>query len=808
MAINRVDQNKLFELLMTPDREVQNFLTTLKAGDALRGRVIDIIPSENRAVINFKGYNLVADMPKSAPFSRGDVINVTVSQTGDKLMMKLSGDMAAAIGKGMELIPQGSAAPTQIATLLEGMKLPVNEQNIYISQKLNDYHLPVTKENVTEISNSLNRYLDIKGIDVRAFNIENAQLARDIGLAAMFMIDDTLTAATLGPTGQKEAAALSARMSNIFNAYNAAAGVDRQMNVRVSAGTVIFSAKGFQPADLSAAINNLAAQGLISGEDAGLAAQQLNSNPQSGTLSFNSNAAKITYSQASGLEAHFTYMNGMMSQFLTLPQQQSAALSAVQNMFDSGFERLNHQGTIEAPPQGNAIPANALDAKGAMMLEGIRQLYSTLKDAVTPGSVADVKQAVRDAVSNAIMLANNTKVFIKNFDSMKTGAAMDAGQARAELSKAASALKLMENAIAPFDGMATDKIDLKPAQLNSVFNSIKNFVDAGRDSGLFKAPTAVTITAAGFVAPDFDAESAIESLTFLKSRGLPLDRDVFTDIMTKYFKNDMKLNQNIENFSAAAAAPGLDDAAVSGIKTQIEGIRTLIEHISLSSSGDFLNALDMQEKIKRFVNDSGLNLEARLSAGTDPKELKENLKSMLINLGTEIQKIEHKGLTDAARHAVSRVEDSASDLLANLNAIQLINQRPVSFDMLYAQIPVFFNNKYFNGELQVWHRKGSLKDNLDNGIPVNLVFVLNTTNIGTVKINMTVFRNDLECNIKTDNEKAKQVLNRAKNDFFKGIDDTSYNLKAFNISVVDADEAGSSPESEGYVNLGKLNLQA
>jgi len=160
------------------------------------------------------------------------------------------------------------------------------------------------------------------------------------------------------------------------------------------------------------------------------------------------------------------------------------------------------------------------------------------------------------------------------------------------------------------------------------------------------------------------------------------------------------------------------------------------------------------------------------------------------------------------KNALTQIREGAADILTNMNAIQFINQKPVTMDMLYTQLPVFFNNKIFHGELQVWFRKGSVKENLEKSVPVNLAFILETTNLGNVKINLTVFKKDVECNIKADSEKAVKILAKEKEAFEGNMKGINFNIRVFNVNLESTDNLKNSPASDGFVQVGRLNLQA
>jgi hypothetical protein len=303
--------------------------------------------------------------------------------------------------------------------------------------------------------------------------------------------------------------------------------------------------------------------------------------------------------------------------------------------------------------------------------------------------------------------------------------------------------------------------------------------------------------------------------------------------MAKYFKDDMKLNQNMQGLNnainkfedATNIAPVNPSTSVfiSNISKMSNNIRSMMQQMSINTNDDDLKPQVIQAQIANFIDKSGLNQEnnlakvlSQVSPGVDVDKLpqmvsaRNNLKAELIRLDNEITQANTQKLSDPLqKDTIQVMKDKAGDVLTNLNAIQFINQKPVSYEMLYAQLPILINNNFFNGELQVWYRKGSLKESIEKSMPVNLVFVLNTSNLGSVKISMTIYKKDVECNVTLENEKAKQVLMRGKNDFVKGLGSMNYNVKNFNLQLASDDNSEAAPDtSNGYVNLGRINLKA
>ncbi|HDQ26470.1 MAG TPA: hypothetical protein ENN43_06985, partial [bacterium] len=321
----------------------------------------------------------------------------------------------------------------------------------------------------------------------------------------------------------------------------------------------------------------------------------------------------------------------------------------------------------------------------------------------------------------------------------------------------------------------------------------------------------------------FDAASAIESLVFLKSRSLPLDNSRFVDMMSKYFSNDMKLSQNIEQFSLLASKlPDPKNAApearevFNAVKETAQNITAMAREMAIRPAESNFKQGIIEQQLKGFIEKSGVSIEnnikdALVKPGADNpvfSGLRDSLKAALVKLTNEIENAAKSALPQDAKENILRVRESANDILTNLNALQFINQKPAAFELIYTQLPVFLNNGFLNGEVQIWFRKGGIKENMAAANPINMVFVLNTTNLGAVKVTMTVVKNQVECTVKTENEKAKQALMRGKNEFVSALKKADFDLRVLSINVGGEGEAAEPPAGSGYIDLGRIDIKA
>lgn len=874
MSIAGVNNNPL-ELFFSNDKNIQDFMSGVNAGDTIRGRVVDIIQGENKAIINFKGFNVISQLPQGAELNPGDVINAQVLQVNNQIFMKLiPDDMAAELGRGIDLAAQQAVTPQQLIAMLNDIKAPVNEQNIFIAQKLIDYHLPVTAQNVNGINDALNGYFNTKGFDIRTTNIQNQQTAKLVVLSNILRLNseavamsESLNSAVTPDIGQSNAASQqeitqgqpqqplqqqgtltnaaenninAVRLANISETAGSVAAASQDINITSSDNSVVVFIKNAEAELLRNAAVSALSEGTMTADDVQAVINILNNSGGSVGLS-----GGVTMDKLSGGDVKISFnmlkqaVDQISASAINQPGSSAAQMSSLKDQVisnltasDGNSPRLSF---VSARPDIiNVLPQDNRQANNSL-LALVRDAFASLqKNVVNPGDI-NLQQSLRE-ITEAIAGLNSGLSGLKDSNSAiisNTAAVQTPSQSAVnEISMMQANLGMLMKQT----GMSgqPELFDLPPSGYGAFRAAVLNFVNQSSASPVLNDPRVVNIEAPVSikVTPLINVESTIESLAFMKSRNLPLDNNTIIDTMSKYFNDDMKLNQNMQGLSNAidrfntvkASVPFNQStgAFINNVSRMSANIKSMMQQISVNTDDAQLKGGIVQKQVENFIDKSGLNQEnGLLNASVQKSEqpnvdllpqmiaARDNLKAELIRLNNEITPEKTQMLSDPLqKETVQVMKDRAGDVLTNLNAIQFLNQKPVSYDMLYTQIPVLINNNFFNSELQVWYRKGSLKENLEKALPVNLVFMLNTTNLGNVKISMTIYKKDVECNVTLENEKAKQVLNRGKNDFIKGLGSMNFSVKSFNL-MLSSDKGVESPgASEGYINLGRINLEA
>jgi hypothetical protein len=902
MVVQGVKGN-LLELLLSPDKNVQDFMSTLAPGDALRGRVLEILAGENKAIINFKGFNLIAQLPADANIEKGDIINVLISQLNDKVFMKID---PGTIGKGVD--PRQATDSTmnsqQLVNVLNELKVPVNEQNIFIAQKLADYHISVTKENIIEVNNAVNKYMEENGIDTRVFNMDTPASARDVLSANFLKLGAELEKAAESlrgmaqimdskgqPTavGQVEtqniARGMAIKAMNIIDTINTAAGAapGAGLSLQDDGITLTFNnpgnggaaqanaANGTTQADTARAVINAALnEGLIEKDTA-----------ESLTNTFNAavtQGADIKPEAALGANAILTLrQNGILElKYRGVPQLIETITSGAASQQAGDLRQALESGLFAAKTEAAQAPSqkdiiNLLTTDGKALVIQARDVFAAINknvfvpqntnlqdnfkqtaslltslndsmkdltnqfESTAPKTAGTATMAINDFKTGVLKVMDGINNVFKQLgmpeEMLKTGT--DTGGNTQALKTGGSSQGQAQDIKNAAGADYLDDLTIQPQDYAKYQSVMKDFMLKAGDTPALKPPPQISAADAtpGQSKLPVDTESTIEAVAFLKSRNLPVE-NTYVDTMSRYFNNDMKLSQNLEQFnhvsgilesSLKGARAQAVDVPVRAVMQTVTDIKRVVQDISIKTQDSNLKAGLLESQLKAFIDRSGLNLENRLAmqvksdaakgtaqgASQDTQLItKDNLKSLAIKLSEQIAETDTSRMTSAQRDAVRQVRDAANDILTNINALQFMNHKPVSFDMVYSQIPVYFNQKLFNGELQVWYRKGALKEDLKSNTPINMVFMLNTSNLGPVKVSMSVYRNEIQCNIRAESDKAKQMLVRGKNEFVDNMKKINYDIKVFDVRVEDAGQVQPPSPGEGYVNLGNINLQA
>lgn len=795
--------NQIFELLFSPDKKVQNFIDSLKPGDILNGKVIDIFNDENKALINFKGYNLITQLPQNINIQKGDIINVIVYNINDKIYMKLN-NLNINNNQTSLSLKNYNAASTDILSTLNSLKIPVNEHNLFVAQNLIKYQLPVNKENVNTINNALINFMQKKGIDFRIFNIQNFSVANEIILANILKLNTDIN-----------------EIYNIINKDN----IINQNQFNDFKNLLKISEKLLNFTNISAELNKWSQGQRLNILDDTLYVNFDNIN-QNNIINI------ISLLEKSGFNINKINKNELLSakSEVIIQLNNNVSLFLNNNSISIKFENLinnlkeivmffNKSRNKQIVTNFNEIISNLRNMTlTKQILSNLNPKLYNLKnifDEINKNVFQPNNTKINDNIKHIVLLLDSFKNELQNIESNNIIIQNDFNRIFKSLNKTIDTLSCInfENKIIPRDFI---NIQNTLKQFITDVNNILNFKNVVKNKINIQTPSIINM----------NIESIIESIVFLKSRDINTDNEKFIDIMSKYFANDMKLSNNIEKLNLI-----IDDLfkilnnekiPLNEFKKSIDiinDIKNTLNEISIKPDNNNLQPEILLNQLKDFIEKSGLNIEnniknlllKNLEESQKPTihALQNNLKSLLIKLSDEIDIINVNNFNNNIKESLILLKEVSKDILNVLNAIQLINQKQSAIDLIYTQIPLFLDTKFFNGELQVWYRKDGIKQELGKLTPINMLFILNTSNFGQVKLHITIFKNQIDCIIITQNEKFKHILTRGKNEFVNKLHEMNYKVNTFNINLenelVDTNDDQSSNQ---YIKLTNINLKA
>jgi len=157
MAVNALGQTLLLSL---SPQQVSDLTDGLKAGDLLRGRVVETIPDQGQAIVNLRGINVLAELLGQAQsLSKGDILQVQVKglpapQAGDvqsPLTLQLldiskAAESAAPAGQQGATSQASSLNLTSAEEALASLNIAITRDTLAAARALQTLNQPVTPD--------------------------------------------------------------------------------------------------------------------------------------------------------------------------------------------------------------------------------------------------------------------------------------------------------------------------------------------------------------------------------------------------------------------------------------------------------------------------------------------------------------------------------------------------------------------------------------------------------------------------------------------------------------------------------------
>ena len=202
------------------------------------------------------------------------------------------------------------------------------------------------------------------------------------------------------------------------------------------------------------------------------------------------------------------------------------------------------------------------------------------------------------------------------------------------------------------------------------------------------------------------------------------------------------------------------------------------------------------DQISEFASRLGLGYEAKLLALLDSREsiqgfLKStgrNLKVLLLQLNLQVKDfLSANGLDNAVHRNLSQTVEAIERVFASIDSHELAMNRDVlNGGQFYLQIPLYYGDEYLTAEV-LGRSDSSDKIDLEN---LQLQMVIETENLGTLKVNLQVLHRDMICAILTENLSYNSFIEREKGNLLSRMKALNYNLEDVRLQVVDKGEIG------------------
>ena len=220
-------------------------------------------------------------------------------------------------------------------------------------------------------------------------------------------------------------------------------------------------------------------------------------------------------------------------------------------------------------------------------------------------------------------------------------------------------------------------------------------------------------------------------------------------------------------------------------------INQILEFLTLDP-GD----ANFTDQISEFASRLGLGYEAKLLALLDSREsiqgfLKStgrNLKVLLLQLNLQVKDfLSANGLRNAVHRNLSQTAEAIERVFASIDSHELAMNRDVlNGGQFYLQIPLYYGDEYLTAEV-LGRSDSSDKIDLEN---LQLQMVIETENLGTLKVNLQVLHRDMICAILTENLSYNSFIEREKGSLLSRMKALNYNLEDVRLQGVDKGEIG------------------
>jgi len=748
MAVNTLGQI----LQIVPVSAPGNDLTLgLKLGDVLQGKLVDILP-DNRAIIQIKGLNLLAQLPETQngqQFNRGMILDLAVTQAqpnspsaaaGSNSQSSVSSSSPALTLKLTDISPQGSTAnqisqagldqtegslpPMSLELLLGQAKLPVTSANLQAAQSLSRYGLPVDAASLNDLIQTA----------TTLSNVENSVSTSKLPAPAANL-----------PQSIQESLNDAKTLLNVLISQNGT-GVDRP-----------------------------AIQGILEQ----IKQLEVQSNTEAPSAS---NPSKFQ-----NIQEVLTALNQNLNQ---ISDGSSQALQNFSQLLGSLQGELSTSLGAETDPPALAMAESAPSTTSAstplsqatVTLQ--REVAAVLMQSLAPIlETSTINQA--DILTALNQLSSNVSV---------------SSSAQAEQILASSNFQNsgFQNSVAGLSSAPTEGL----ANLQASIGSIQEAFNETPLANPLRSLSALSLefNSRGLPSPkialsSLPLESVIEAVAFLKARGVPPSRPAVEAVASQ-------LNEGQDLGSQMGQILNSSQNLPEGFLELQPPLQQAMSSLNLflNQNGIQPDANDVANQMHAFVLNSGLNLERSLAPNSAISESRlptsnagamaksdpaESLKGNLLRLQDALQEATQHPVAQASPELSSQLVELSSHVNSAINAmhtLQLAARPTPAFDVTTIQLPVYLGGPLGSGQLSVYWKKGRPHE-INEQDPVNVVFLLNTRGLGDVKVQLQVWKQDCQCRVSVGSEESRNFLRAEAPAFEKSFaQNTPFKLSTLDIS--------------------------
>ncbi len=839
---------------------------SLQPGQRLTGRVVELFP-DNKMLLNIKGFNVVAESP-NLTFQKGDILNAQVTSLGDKAILRVLLPESAAAGMieqstspdimgivGSLKVPLNEQSLT-IARQLINNNIPVTKDNILevlngvrglsqntasagsngfstISQLVNNFDeiqnklselearlqtmpnsspmltsLSALKNNLRQQMNFISQIQDEADGNQQSIILENnsgenilAQLQgvplTDGGgdnfanyISGFEKFSENYAAFTAG--GQDlNPLSLS---NSILDLQKAALDVFKQDRIVAqnpgflnSVGLFLAGQRQF----INAQIQNW--QNQLASWQAGLTSQSGKS--LNGLLQDLSRNIGANYPTSQIQNQAFQGLFLRMSKVATTSEEESA----IQTL-GKDFQEVSAQ-------QIGNITKGFEQVFGSVPFKQMEQMASGSSDGALKnmvGLLKDQASLLKDGVFMSSSLDEADLTAAR--DILLQTAGDDAGK-RLEVNNFFIGLSNLEDKVSSWNnhsGLETlSNIALDPKQAN-LLQRVMGRVSSPEGSVWEKKAAAevqdtLSRSSGPFSRGGITLNQAVEIAVFLKAHSLPINGESLK--IAKYFlTTNPALSQEIESMKAEIASLRNSGALPKSLETEIGNFMQTYAEVSLK-----LNQERISSQLESYVENGGIQLESKLRSALGDPTLQNTIQNDLKGI---LGKISHSlnSSTDPQNETYKNLQQKVESVLQTITGQQMMNNLSpqIPTRTIYLQLPFWLNQGMQHGEVMIQYRNKK-KLALKGPDPVNLLFTLQTSRLGEVKIKAQLQNDRANIKINFANETLARWASQFEHELKSSMGQFELNLDPVQWGSADREDRVEEPPEQPYP--GKINIK-